>query len=234
MPDPFQYFQFSFWDAAPSSEEIFRFIHSIGIEDDHPARIFVEEILRRLGNIEGISGGYQLKRDVTVSRKEGLIAVESNELHTGKQITGYLKNATSLAVFVCTAGPAFTNIARTMNTNGDVMEAYLLDAIGSLTVEKAMDLIQQHLADKMKAENLHISNRYSPGYCNWGLNEQRNLFSLMGCNPVGVTLTDSCLMIPEKSVSGIIGIGKGVKKYHYGCKICNNSSCVYRKITHEK
>jgi len=234
MPEPFQYFQFSFRDVAPSSDELFRFIHSSGIEEHHPAKIFVEEILRKLENMEGISGGYQLKRDVTVSGKEGLIAVEGNELYTGKQIAGYLKDAASLAVFVCTAGPAFTNIARTMNTNGDVMEAYLLDAIGSLTVEKAMDLIQQHLADKMKAENLHISNRYSPGYCNWGLNEQKKLFSLMGGDQVGVTLTDSCLMIPEKSVSGIIGVGKGVRKYHYGCKICNNSSCVYRKITHEK
>ena len=87
MPEPFQYFQFSFRDVAPSSDELFRFIHSSGIEEHHPAKIFVEEILRKLENMEGISGGYQLKRDVTVSGKEGLIAVEGNELYTGTQVS---------------------------------------------------------------------------------------------------------------------------------------------------
>jgi len=70
MPEQFQYFQFSFGDVAPSSDELFQFIHSSGIEDEHPAKIFVEEILRRLEKIEGISGGYQLKRDLTISGKE--------------------------------------------------------------------------------------------------------------------------------------------------------------------
>lgn len=234
MSESFHFFQFSFKDVAPSSDEVFQFINSTGIEDEHPSKVFVLEILRELENIEGISGGYKIKRDISVSRKDGLIIVDNEDLHTGKQISGYLKDATSVAVFLCTAGPVFTKTVNTLNRNGDIMEAFLLDAIGSLTVEKAMDIIQENLTDEMKKEEMSVSNRYSPGYCNWELNDQKKIFSLIGSNKVGVSLTDTCLMIPEKSVSGIIGIGNVLQKYNYGCKICNNSSCVYRKIVHDK
>ncbi|MDR2914435.1 MAG: hypothetical protein LBV74_06355, partial [Tannerella sp.] len=75
-----------------------------------------------------------------------------------------------------------------------------------------------------------ITNRYSPGYCNWSLQEQQKLFHLLGDKPVNVTLSSSCLMQPIKSVSGIIGVGRNVKEKAYGCTVCNNKDCIYRKI----
>jgi cobalamin-dependent methionine synthase I len=112
------------------------------------------------------------------------------------------------------------------------MEAYILDAIGSLTVEKAMDKIQENLIVEMSAGSMKISNRYSPGYCNWHLSGQKSLFGLIDENPTGIQINDSCLMTPRKSISGIIGIGKDLKHHEYGCAVCNNATCIYRRILH--
>ena len=117
-----------------------------------------------------------------------------------------------------------------LNEQGDIMEAYILDAIGSLTVENAMDKIQEQLKLEMTANGMKISNRYSPGYCNWHLSDQKPLFELIGENSTNIQLSDSCLMTPRKSVSGIIGIGKHLKHHQYGCAVCNNTTCIYRKI----
>ena len=53
---------------------------------------------------------------------------------------------------------------------------------------------------------------------------------LVGNNPTGITLSDSCLMYPTKSVSGIIGIGPRMRRLEYGCPACDNKGCVYRRI----
>ena len=126
--------------------------------------------------------------------------------------------------------PEFTDYARRCNQEGDYLKGYIADTYGSLIVEKAMDYIQLQLEQQMETEGLHISNRYSPGYCNWDVREQELLFSLLPDNNCHITLTESCLMLPIKSVSGIIGIGKNVKKRAYGCHICHNTTCIYRRI----
>ena len=63
---------------------------------------------------------------------------------------------------------------------------------------------------------------------------QRDLFAYIGDHPTGITINESCLMQPIKSVSGIIGIGDEVRKRPYGCDICNSASCAYRNIRRKK
>ncbi len=80
------------------------------------------------------------------------------------------------------------------------------------------------------ARGLKITNRYSPGYCNWPLKDQRPLFAFVGENPTGIALSESCLMHPIKSVSGVIGIGTKARRRAYGCVICQNKTCIYRRL----
>lgn len=216
--DLFHSFHFSFEEVQPSYREIQSFLKSENYDDDHPANIATREIMHILMDNDEISGGYILRR------------ADKVRLNTGAQIKGYIKGAEWIALFVCTAGAVYTNLARSYNAEGSYLEAFIADAIGSLTVEKAMDKIQALLAVDMEAEGLQISNRYSPGYCNWSVSGQRELFDQMGDLPVAVSLTESCLMLPIKSVSGIIGVGAHIHKHPYACQICKNKDCIYRKI----
>ena len=234
MPDKFRLYHCSFPDIAPSLDDVLRFLQAEDAEAEHPVRISAEGTLSRLQNHRHISGGYIIREIEFIDIKKGIIQIENTELTTGTQICSYLKGSSLAALFICTAGDVFTRMTSEYNSKGEYLEAFVVDAIGSLTVENAMDRIQNDLSDKLKEKSLNISNRYSPGYCNWALSGQKKLFQLIGQNEVGITLTDSCLMHPIKSVSGIIGIGSDVKKRAYGCEICRNTDCIYRKILNKK
>ncbi|MHB8579979.1 MAG: vitamin B12 dependent-methionine synthase activation domain-containing protein [Ignavibacteriaceae bacterium] len=80
----------------------------------------------------------------------------------------------------------------------------------------------------MLKRGMKITNRYSPGYCNWNVSEQHLFFSLLPQNFCGITLTESSLMLPVKSISGIIGIGSNVKYSKYFCDKCGVKDCTYR------
>lgn len=224
--DVFQSFRYSFDEVAPARAEVLRYLHMDEFNEpnhrneaeEHPVILSLDEIYDRLYGYEGIAGGYIIKEASEVT------------LDTGRQVAGYLKGASHIAAFLCTAGAVFTQLSAQYNAVGDLLGAYLADTVGSLTVEQAMDKIQKQLADSLIGEQLHISNRYSPGYCNWALAEQQPLFRLLGDHPVGISLSASCLMNPIKSVSGIIGIGAKMQRREYKCDTCQSRTCIYRNL----
>jgi len=148
----------------------------------------------------------------------------------GKIISNSLRGSVQFAVFTATAGSFFQEWTEEMDRNSDIVDHYIADCIGTEIVEATADYMQQHLAVECQNKNYGITNRYSPGYCGWNIREQHKLFSLLDEETTcGIRLMDSGLMIPVKSVSGIIGIGKDVKQKEYGCGQCNYPKCFRRK-----
>ena len=216
--DVFHNFHFSFEEVQPLYEEIQTILKSKDFEDDYPVNSAVREIIPMLVDNDGIRCSYIIRK------------AENVTLNTGAQIGRYMKKADYFAFFVCTAGKIFTDLTAHYNAVGNYLEAFVTDAIGSLTAEKVADNMQAQLEFEMQSEGLRISNRYSPGYCNWPVSGQRELFEQMNGFPIPVSLTESCLMLPIKSVSGVIGVGAHIRKYPYACQICKNKDCIYRKI----
>ena len=149
------------------------------------------------------------------------ISVGSEIFNTGKIITSYLKLADHFVLFIATAGIEFDTWKNELQASGDILRTYIADTLGSVIAEACADLMNEVISN----EYVHISNRYSPGYCNWGLPDQKKIFSFFPDSFCGVTLSDSCLMLPIKSVSGIIGVGDQVTKKPYSCAICNMTTC---------
>ena len=113
---------------------------------------------------------------------------------------------------------------------GDMVRLFVADAIGSVIAERTADCMQTEVAAYIASRGYKNTNRFSPGYCGWHVSEQRRLFSLFPQSaPCGVTLTDSCLMIPIKSVSGVIGIGSSVRCLDYSCGLCDMKQCYKRR-----
>ncbi len=225
----FRTYRFPLREALPPLDELARYLHAA--DTGHPAYLYMEQKLSELrtSDLETV-GGYLTARVDALDPAAGTITVGGTVLEAGAQVCGYLKGSVEAALFLCTAGALFSDEAHALNAAGDFLEAYVVDAIGSLTVERAMDRIQRELEREQAARGWKITNRYSPGYCNWPLRDQRPLFALVGEHPTGIVLSESCLMAPIKSVSGIIGLGPAVHRRAYGCVICRNNTCIYRKI----
>jgi hypothetical protein len=94
--------------------------------------------------------------------------------------------------------------------------------------------MQNELEKTMISCGKKITNRYSPGYCGWDVAEQHKLFRLVPGNFCGIRLTESALMDPIKSISGIIGIGENVKFNKYTCNLCDFKNCRYRNSREKK
>lgn len=159
-----------------------------------------------------ISGSYRL-------------IVGDTEFMTGKIITQSLADADKYIVFVATVGNEFNRYIHDIHEKGDIFEDYIYDIIGSEIAEATVNSLVTSLEDKYGEEEMYVSNPYSPGYCGWHVREQQKLFALLPPDPCGITLNDSSLMTPIKSVSGIIAIGKNVVKKPYACEICHMSGC---------
>lgn len=145
----------------------------------------------------------------------------------GKIIARLLGKSQSFVLFTATAGTAFHDYQRRVTAEGDILRSFAVDTIGNCLVEAVCDRMELQL--ELEIAPLRHTNRFSPGYCGWKLAEQRTLFNLLGGNPCGISLSDMCLMTPEKSVSGIVGLGTDVGSKLCGCHFCDRTTCSKRK-----
>lgn len=227
-------YQFTFEELLIGSSDLEELM---GFEKGEIPEPFPELINNAIANAPqfcNIKGGYKIFESVLVDSKLNSIQIKHYIFLPGKIVVTQLKKATSAAIFTCTAGSEISIHSKTITEGGDPLLGYVYDIIGSVTVEKAMDKIQNELKAEMGKPGLNISDRYSPGYCDWSVAEQQKLFALLPEKFCGVSLSLSSLMSPIKSVSGIIGIGTEVEQKGYQCLWCNNLNCIYGKIKRKK
>ncbi|MCJ7604994.1 MAG: hypothetical protein MUO19_03050 [Dehalococcoidales bacterium] len=142
-----------------------------------------------------------------------------------------LANCEMVAVFAASIGNYLEDIAGQLYEDGMIVQATVLDAIGSGSVEKIAGILEDTVRDAAAEAGMVISRRFSPGYCDWDVSQQGTLFQSLGDYKAGIELTDNMLMTPRKSVSGIIGIGRpnrGIADYN-PCITCKKKDCPGRR-----
>ena len=151
------------------------------------------------------------------------------DFQMGRIIERQLRGSEAYALFICTAGTAFEAYQQQLMDEGDMVHVFIADALGSVIAEKCADQMEKALQDSIDKLGWKHTNRFSPGYCGWHVSEQQHLFPLFDGHTCGVQLTDSSLMVPIKSVSGIIGLGTAVRHLDYTCGLCDFQQCYKRK-----
>jgi len=157
------------------------------------------------------------------------VFLENNIIFESGVIARLLEKADKVAVFVLTIGKYLEDTAVQLAHDGFVLQSAVLDAIGSEATEKLADSVESQISEVAHNQGLTISRRFSPGYCDWNVSQQKMVFEAMKGDYAGVHLTDSCLMVPRKSISGIIGIGPPRVKNYNPCKTCDKYDCVGRR-----
>jgi hypothetical protein len=114
--------------------------------------------------------------------------------------------ASRLALFAATLGPAISETIQHAFRLGDYPFAYNLDCVASSMADAAAAYLQQLYQNTVHSDGWGCM-RYSPGYCGWHLTGQRRLFAVLDPSKIGMSLTESCLMQPLKSVSGVLIAG---------------------------
>ena len=128
---------------------------------------------------------------------------------------------------VLTVGPRLEAAA----DSSDMLARYYLDMIANLILAEARHHLIRHLCQRFGVEKLAWM---SPGSLQeWPLEQQRPLFALLPGveDQLGVRLTDSCLMLPRKSVSGIYFPSESS---FFSCRLCPRERCESRKARYDE
>jgi len=121
------------------------------------------------------------------------------------------KNAEKVAICICTIGSELEREIKKLMEINEMTRALILDALGSEAAEEVAIQSDRILAEKARDMNLWPSKRFSPGYAKWDIKEQRFIFRMLPAADIGVHLTESCMMVPRKSVSFRINFYKEQK-----------------------
>ncbi|MGN1021708.1 MAG: methionine synthase [Aristaeellaceae bacterium] len=140
-----------------------------------------------------------------------------------------LADCQQAVLMACTLGAEFDRLMRGTQAR-DMARAVMLDACGSALVEAGCDAAEKEIAGRMPG--LYLTDRFSPGYGDLPLETQRPLCAALDVTRrLGVSLTDTCLMNPQKTVTAVIGLADRPQMARIrGCAYCTmNKTCALRK-----
>lgn len=117
-----------------------------------------------------------------------------------------LDGCESIVLFCATVGSALDRLISRYSAVSP-SKAFMLQAIGAERIEALCNVFNQKISDEAKNQGMITAPRFSAGYGDFPLEFQRDIFRVLDCQrKIGVTLLESLIMLPSKSVTAIIGI----------------------------
>jgi hypothetical protein len=143
---------------------------------------------------------------------ENGIRLENGSHIPSKKVSARYPEAAWMWFGAVTIGPALPEKSAALMQSGHSAEAVIADAVGGECADGAMDFLQKQAAGALMRHGLYLADkRFSPGYGDWDLQAQKNFFEILPMEEMGIRLTESMLMVPEKSVTAVAGIVCGSK-----------------------
>lgn len=149
------------------------------------------------------------------------VVLDGGATFEGPLVAQALAGATEVALAVCTIGAALEERSQAQFAAGDSLQALALDGAANAAVGAVSMAVLSRICDEASARGLATGMRASPGQEGWPIQQQRVLFGLVPAGEIGVCLTDTCLMLPRKSVSFAIGLGPQMRPDAVACDFCS-------------
>lgn len=148
----------------------------------------------------------------------------------GKDIVRHLKHSPKCALLGATLGIEADNLIRVAQNTG-MLKAVVLDACATDFIEKVCDKAEEEIKAFAEKEGFSTTFRYSPGYGDLPLEVQPSVCAALDTvRRIGVTVSDSLIMIPRKSVTAIIGFTTETVEKTAPCESCTmREKCEFRK-----
>jgi hypothetical protein len=167
-----------------------------------------EEIERYIGHASSLIHlkGAGLRMPITEIKGARIILPDGAEFES-RQLAKFLANCNEIVLMGATAGREIMNAIEEDATGANVTRGIVLDAAASEIVDASLDWIMDYFNQTIRRENRRLlGKRYSAGYGDLFLEAQKAMYGLLQLDRIGIEITESCMLIPEKSVTAITGI----------------------------
>jgi hypothetical protein len=204
-------------------DKIIKIMHINDNSDDY------KNIMRMIDDINNICNPKAVyKASLVHDKSEDIIKID-NSVFKSSVLRKNLDKVRNVFPYVVTCGSELDSII----ISDDLLELYWFDYLKSQILESAVLYLKNHLKNHYKLKNIATMR---PGTGNsdiWPIQQQTVLFELLGDvkDSIGVELTESMLMIPTKTVSGIFF--SSIEDYD-SCMVCQNNDCPARRVNFNK
>ncbi len=136
--------------------------------------------------------------------EKGVYIKEAPTIFEAPSIQKLLKECDYATLLLATIGPNLEDKVDSIKTD-DASGAYYLETVGGWMADYITDKVDAFVEAEILKWGYGRTMRYSPGYGDWQLEVQQEILPLLKAERLGITLSDSCIMNPRKSVSAVVG-----------------------------
>lgn len=172
--------------------------------DDEYRKNLMENIDKGLllCNTKGVFGRFKI-----TNRDEESIELENGVTLKSMSLSRLLSNSMDVVLMAATVGQNIVDRVMDEIKNKDAALGVILDAVASETADAALDWMVDFINKMIRREGKKLTGmRYSPGYGDLPLSNQRLIFDVLNLERLGISITERYMLVPEKSVIAIAGV----------------------------
>jgi hypothetical protein len=208
-------------------KEALRYLGYGNHEADEKTKILLEECINELLAVSDLR---------SLVREYPLVIADDGTIDGGcfktksKNLLRNLGGCGQVLVMAATIGPG---VDRLLARYGklSVAKAVVMQAAAAALIEAYCNELCAGWRAEYEEKGLYLRPRFSPGYGDFPLECQEQIIGgLEAGKRIGITLTDSLLMMPSKSVTAVIGVTENREFCKIeGCEVCEKKDCAYRR-----
>lgn len=148
--------------------------------------------------------------------------------------TDLLEGAKECFVGVGTVGPELSDRIQALESEGNVIDAYLMDIVGVLALNATHKEFRDAVESYSSGKGWGVGPILQPGSLDgWQIDGQRDLLGLLPIEKIGVTLNQYLMMVPQKTNSTLVGVGPDYGKANAQClcEDCGRYDCPWRRAS---
>lgn len=210
-------------------DEVLRYLGYSG----QPITTQVDELINEcISELESLARPQHIYKIYPIEKQGALIKVIGTTLEFESiDLSNLWIHSQMCAIMAATLG-ALVDQKISLYQKINMTKATILNACAAAAIEEVCDGISQEIETTAQTQNLHSTMRYSPGYGDLSISLQHNILSLLEApKKIGLTCTDTSILLPAKSVTAFVGLSnKKTTASKPSCQACNKySTCQYRK-----
>lgn len=147
------------------------------------------------------------RRLPVIGRTPSKILLAEDVVFESRDLAAFLEGCSEVAVIAATAGEDIVAEIGKAAAGDQLTRGVVFDAVASETVDAALDWITAYLRQALRRENKEPrKGRFSAGYGDFALHNQKRIYELLDLHRLGIRINPSFVLIPEKSVTAVVGI----------------------------
>jgi hypothetical protein len=145
---------------------------------------------------------------IPINKNDGKkIFFADNLTFNSKKLSSFLSSCEEAVLMGATAGNAITEVIKEKTNQNNLAAAVVYDATASEIVDAGLDWIMDYINQQVRRERKALlPRRFSAGYADFNLKNQKTIHQKLQMEKIGVTITPSFILLPEKSVTAVSGI----------------------------